>query len=112
MKSTHFGCWNIQKRTEGQNDLIKTTLTVRCVLGHEHEVDDRDHAIRKQGYTRCTDLECKRNAWVVKILTEDFRPELKAFGVKFQSDTADDMKHLYAQDTCPHCGEDLTGGNL
>jgi len=91
--------------------MIKTTLTVRCVLGHEQEVEDDDGMIRTQGYTRCTDLECKRNAWVVKIRTGDFRAELKADGIKIQADTADDMKHLNIQNTCPHCGGYLTGGN-
>jgi len=75
--------------------MIKTTLTVRCVLGHEHEVEDDDGKIRLQGYMRCHEPECERNAWVVDTRTE-ITPE-----------TEDDMKHLDATAVCPHCGGSL-----
>jgi len=73
--------------------MIKTTLTVRCVLGHEREVHDRDGNIRLQGYTRCYEPECERNAWVVKISTHDnIHPA---------------WRHLEVATVCPHCGESL-----
>ena len=80
--------------------MIKTTLKVRCVLGHEHEVEDHSDMIRLKGYTRCIETGCKRNAWVIKIATQE------------DSSIEDDMKHLDAPATCPHCGGHLTGGNL
>jgi len=88
--------------------MIKTMLTVRCVLGHERELEDHDHAIRMQGYTRCNEPDCKRNAWTVNVRTQDDgQPELKAWRVKIPAETAEDMKHLDAAAICPHCGESL-----
>lgn len=61
----------------------KTTLTLRCVLGHEQEVKDDNGAIRLQGYARCNDPNCQRNAWVVKVANQDDGyPGLKARRVK------------------------------
>jgi len=78
--------------------MIKTT-TVRCVLGHEYEVEDEDQKIRIQGYTRCQESQCKRNAFTVRVRTQD------------DGSIEDDMKHLDESATCPHCGGHLTGGN-
>lgn len=44
-------------------------LIVRCVEGHEYEIDDSDDKIRRQGYTRCPERGCLRNAWAVKNIT-------------------------------------------
>jgi len=70
--------------------MIKTTLTVRCVLHHEHDIDDADHKIRLQGYTRCIEFGCKRNAWVVEPRTKDLDDPV----------------------ACPHCGKELTRREL
>ena len=67
------------------------------------------------GYFKpCPEYPCQRIAWVVKVATQgDEHPELKAWRVKISpGDTEDDMKHLNGLTTCPHCGGDLTGGNL
>ena len=84
-----------------EKQMFKTTLTVRCVLQHEHDIDDEDHKIRLQGYTRCIEFGCKRNAWVVDIRTQDEGHEIE-----------DDMQHLddITPESCPHCGKQLTGG--
>jgi len=95
-------------KTERKDRMIKTTLTVRCVLGHEQEIEDDDGAIRLQGYTRCSESGCKRNAFTVNVRTEDDgQQDLKAWRVKIPDKTIDDMKHLDAPAVCPHCGESL-----
>ena len=77
--------------------MIKTTLTVRCVLDHEHDIIDEDQKIRLQGYTRCLEFGCKRNAWVVDIRTQDEGPGAE-----------DDMKHLDLDwETCDKCGQPI-----
>ena len=75
--------------------MIKTTLTVRCVLGHEREVLDSNDVIRLRGYVRCLEKDCKRNAFTVNVRTQD------------DGLTDDDMKHLDVPAICPHCGESL-----
>jgi len=73
-----------------------TTLTVRCVLGHEHEIKDDDGKIRLQGYMRCQEPDCKRNAWTVNIRNYD----------DGQPYTEDDMKHLDdPSEICDKCGQ-------
>ena len=72
--------------------MIKTTLTVRCVLGHENEIQDPEGKFRMSGYFKpCPEYPCQRIAWVVKVATKDEVP------------TDDDMKHLDESTTCPHC---------
>lgn len=63
----------------GREDLIERVLTrkkdsvtvVACVEGHIHEIDDADDKIRLQGYTRCPERGCLRNAWAVKTITRE-----------------------------------------
>ncbi len=78
--------------------MTKIKLTVRCVLGHEREVLDSNDVIRLRGYVRCLKKGCKRNAFTVKVTTQD------------DGSTEDDMKHLEAPAICPNCGHSLTGG--
>ncbi len=80
--------------------MISRTLTVRCVSGHEKYIEDDDRKIGRQGYVRCTEKNCKRNAFIVNVTTQE------------DGATEDDMNHLDAPGTCPHCGRYLTGQNL
>ncbi len=80
--------------------MIEVSLTVRCVQGHEFKIEGHDYGIRAVGYTRCPEPGCKRNAFTVKVTTQD------------DGSTLDDMQHLEAPATCPKCGHSLTGGKI
>ncbi|KKM07513.1 hypothetical protein LCGC14_1733130 [marine sediment metagenome] len=74
--------------------IIKRILTMRCVSGHEHHVEDDDGVIGRQGYVRCNYEDCERNAFTVKVTSN-------------VDDINDDMHHLNVSGACLYCGRNL-----